>query len=270
MKTYLLAFFVTRVTKSWQVVPASTFIMHSTLPSSRSCIRSHLLIITIVATGSSPKLHTMASRYRQILGLGVLGSLPPEVRERIYDAYFGIRVVTPAHKKRYDCSLLAVSRTIYEEAKAVEMKPGFTLVISAASDVSPEHLRKLVTELSLSDLFAVQPLVLTDYTALQNISASVAGYMPEAEEYGGSACIDRLLKGTLDASFINHLRDLWGSQVGKPFLSFDWHEVPASIKVWVDFTLYFQEDDDEDDDDKACVSLYLGHYSYDVSTNFHP
>lgn len=203
----------------------------------------------------------MTTTYQKIRGPGLLFALPPEVRERIYDAYFAERrvedIYDPAktpyvfYRRLYDCNLLLASRAIYDEASVAEQKPGVTFITRMSEFSSPPRLRHLITRLEFVDFYYRQPLQFADYPALSEIHVDLEFEIEEIEHYGGLAAFDEVQKGSKDPRIIAKMQSHWEYLVTHPLQpAFDWRDVPAGIKVKIPFVMYgdvptYRNPDDE-------------------------
>ena len=178
----------------------------------------------------------MTSFYRQIRGLGILYVLPPEVRERVYDYYFGnkelVCFASGAYRKQYEMHLLLVSPAIYQEAREVEMTPGFEVRIFGNDyHLPPPQFQPLITSLRLQFFGVSRPIELWRYPALKQISHLRAALEEdELLPQPISLQLDDFLKGKLDMSFLQRTRTKWALWHGDGE-AFDWQAVPNDVPV---------------------------------------
>ena len=193
-------------------------------------------------------------QYRQVLGLGVLSTLPAEVRHRIYCAYFAKRRFctkrsSPGpldgsqewrYEKQYDRQLLQVSKAIYNEACHVEKLPGVSLSHGVPSQLPPEQLRKLVTQLEIGTYDLGGPIDFTSYPALTEVSGSCHDMMSQyLDDYGGMDCMDDILQGNQDVTILSTLQRAWSQDIRQgTAMVLDWQTVPAGISILAFYNVF--------------------------------
>ena len=158
-------------------------------------------------------------------GLGTLQQLPPELRKRIYEAYFSYRAVCwdydSASKARYmshyERSLLRVSSAVYREASPVEHSPGFTLTIAPAGRPLLETTKPLQHLVEALYLWEGSLSEVRDWTCFDSEHFSSLKSIEVDPEWHNSEPLDLIqeetakdaLEGKFDDRVVAHVQDMW-------------------------------------------------------------
>ena len=176
--------------------------------------------------------------------LGTLEILPAEIRARIYEFYFAERKVKKILNDNWDCvftkkyhrDILLACRTVHDEAKVFELRPGLTLSTDRFYALeAPQFLRSRVTTLSITydDGLALEFDV---WPVLKEVilTCDMDGFIGHADwdGYDARTAVKEILKGNLDESFVKGLESIYMLVDGP---SLDVGTVPNGVKVTVSF-----------------------------------